>query len=119
MLFLCEHTLIIDLKTSQDAETNSFQKKAYWNYGYHIQAAHYINGFEAVSGRKILAFIFVVIETEPPYAINIFKAADDFVNVGKNKVRELYELYASCFEKNSWPGYSEGIKELRLPKSIS
>ena len=111
--------LIVDLKTSQDAEINSFQKKAYWNYNYHIQAAHYMNGFEAVTHKKTLAFIFIVIESEPPYAINIFKAADEFINSGKNKVRELYELYASCLEKNNWPGYSEDIKELRFPKSIS
>ena len=108
--------VIVDLKTTQDASIKGFQKKAYYQWNYHLQAAHYINGFEAVTKEKVLAFIYVAIESEPPYAVSIFKAGNDFIDAGKAKVKELYELYAECMVKNEWPGYSKEIHELRLPK---
>ena len=40
--------VIVDIKTTQDAHISEFQRKAYYKYYYHLQAAHYIRGFEAV-----------------------------------------------------------------------
>ena len=61
--------------------------------------------------------MYIVIETEPPYAINVFKAGEDYLNFGKQKTQELYELYANCIANNNWPSYSEEIQELRIPKA--
>ena len=115
---LSDGYIIIDLKTAQDAETKEFQRKAYFKYFYHIQAGHYLNGFEKLTGEKVLAYIYVVIENEPPYAINVFRASQDFLNAGRSKARELYELYASCKKTNNWPCYSSEIKDLNLPKGV-
>lgn len=60
----------------------------------------------------------MVIENEPPYAINVFRASQDFLNAGRTKVRELYELYASCKKSDKWPSYSSEIKDLNLPKGV-
>ena len=40
--------ITVDIKTTQDASVYEFQRKAYYKYYYHLQAAHYIRGFEAV-----------------------------------------------------------------------
>ena len=115
---LSDGYIIVDLKTAQDAETREFQRRAYYKYFYHIQAGHYLNGFENITGTKVLAYIYVVIENEPPYAINVFRASQDFLNAGRTKVRELYELYASCKKSDNWPSYSSEIKDLNLPKGV-
>ena len=108
--------VIVDIKTTQDASISEFQKKAYYQWLYHLQAAHYVRGFEAITGEKVVAFMYVAIESEPPYAISVFKAGDDYLEAGKKKTHELYELYANCVANNSWPSYSSEIQELRLPK---
>ena len=110
--------VIVDIKTTQDANIFEFQKKAYYKWHYYLQAAHYIRGFESVTQGEVIAFMYVVIESEPPYAISIFKAGDDYLKVGERKTQELYELYANCVTNNNWPSYSDGIQELRLPKNV-
>ena len=111
--------VIVDIKTTQDANISEFQKKAYYQWCYHLQAAHYVRGFEAVTSEKVVAFMYIAIESEPPYAISVFKAGDDYLEAGKKKTHELYELYANCVANDSWPSYSSEIQELRLPKWAS
>ena len=108
--------VIVDIKTTQDANIVEFQRKAYYKWFYHLQAAHYVRGFERVTGEKVIAFIYIAIESELPYAISVFKAGDDYLKAGEKKTQELYELYANCVAKDNWPSYSSGIQELRLPK---
>jgi len=110
--------IIVDIKTTQDANINEFQRKAYYKWYYHLQAAHYIRGFESVTGDKVIAFIYLAIESEAPYAISLFKAGDDYLKAGYEKTLELYELYANCVANDKWPGYLEEIQELRLPKWV-
>ena len=50
--------VIVDIKTTQDAHISEFQRKAYYKYCYHLQAAHYIRGFENVTCEKVIAFIY-------------------------------------------------------------
>ncbi len=105
--------VIVDIKTTQDANIYEFQRKAYYKWFYHLQAAHYVRGFESVTSEKVIAFMYIAIETEPPYAISVFKAGDDYLKVGEEKTLELYELYANCVANNSWPSYSSEIQEFR------
>ena len=110
--------VIVDIKTMQDAHISEFQRKAYYKYCYHLQAAHYIRGFESVTSEKVIAFIYIAIESEPPYAISVFKAGDDYLKAGEERTLELYELYANCLANDNWPSYSEEIQEFRLPKWV-
>ena len=97
--------VIADIKTTQDASISEFPKKAYYQWLYHLQAAHYVRGFEAITGEKVVAFMYVAIESEPPYAISVFKAGDDYLNAGMKKTQELYEVYASCVANDKLDQY--------------
>jgi len=57
---------IVDLKTCQDASPASFAK-AVANFGYQIQAAHYL------AGTLATRFIFVAVEKTAPYAIGVYE----------------------------------------------
>ena len=108
--------IIVDIKTTQDACISEFQRKAYYKWFYHLQAAHYVRGFESVTSEKVVAFMYIAIESEPPYAISVFKAGEDYLKAGSEKTQELYELYANCVASGNWPSYPSEIQELRLPK---
>ena len=112
--------IIVDLKTTADASTDGFMRSAV-RLGYHFQAAMYSEGYEKNYGKKPL-FVFVVIEKEPPFSVNILQADEAFVSHGYDVFRELIGTYHQCKETNNWYGYLgayEVINKLDLPPWLS
>lgn len=95
--------VIVDYKTTTDASFNAFARKCV-NMGYDFQAGMYTEGVEIVSGMKP-RFVFIVQETEPPFAVNILEADDEFIQRGRDLFRELLGIYHECKTTNNWYGY--------------
>lgn len=111
-----ENDIIVDLKSTADASTEAFMRSAI-NYGYDLQAAMYSDGYEKNTGRKPL-FVFIAIEKDPPYAVNILQADELFLKRGYDVFRELIGIYHSCKETDNWYGYLgayQSINNLGLP----
>ena len=72
-------TLVVDYKTTADASFEGFQKQAI-KYGYHLQAAHYLDGLPRDS-----QFVFIAQEKEPPYAVSVFNADGEFLEYGRSE----------------------------------
>ena len=106
--------LIVDLKTTTDADLKSFTRSAL-SYGYHMQAAHYITGVmeNGLNHGKPVEWIFLAVEKKPPYAVNVIKAMPDFVNEGRLALDELMDELEVCRRLDQWPGY--GTCEMSLP----
>ena len=108
--------IIIDLKTCNDASTDAFMRDAL-RMGYHVQAAMYKDGVKAVTGKDSL-FVFIAVEKEPPYAINILQCDDAFITHGMDEYRYLLGLYHECKTADRWPSYeglTGSINALELP----
>lgn len=108
--------LIVDLKSCQDASTDAFMRDAL-NYGYDVQAAMYTDGYKAVTGQEA-SFVFIAVEKNQPYAVNILQADTLFMQHGQDRYRHLLGLYHECRQRNQWPGYTgfDGdIASLGLP----
>jgi hypothetical protein len=106
---------IVDLKTTKDASIEGFGREV-WRYGYHLQAAFYVDGWASSHKGVRLPFVFIAVEKEPPYVCTIFRAPDDVLERGREEVRELLALVKTCREQKRWPGYAEGIVDLVLPR---
>ena len=106
---------IVDLKTTRDASRLAFGSSAA-KFRYHVQAAFYLAGVEAVTGIKPEGFLFVTVEKEPPYAVAVYEADPDFIAVGHELMRRDLRAYAECFFSGEWPGYPEVITPLVLPR---
>ncbi|TLD85803.1 PD-(D/E)XK nuclease-like domain-containing protein [Helicobacter sp. MIT 05-5294] len=110
--------LIIDFKTTSTqggASPSSFIKSCA-NYGYHIQAAHYI----AVT--EIQRFVFVVLELVEPYMVGVYTLDSVSLDFGLDKVKEAIEIYKNLYKfKNNLyidtQDYSK-IKTLTLPNWV-
>lgn len=107
-----EPGLIIDLKTAADAGTDTFSREAL-RYGYDVQCAHYIDGYQHKISAVPPVWYFIVIEKTEPYAINILRADIGFVDYGITRRQQLIERLKDCRERGSYPGY--GTNELILP----
>ena len=82
--------ILIDVKTTQDASPDAFRRSAY-KYGYHRQAAFYIDGFGADE------FWFAVVEKEAPYRTGLYQASEEFINNGRREISELLDKYREYF----------------------
>lgn len=108
--------IIVDLKTSLDATTEHFMKDAI-NYGYDFQSGMYLEGVQKCTGKDY-TFVFIVVEKEPPYAVNILQADKLFIKRGYDIFRELIGIYHDCKTNNEWYGYLgkfNMINNLALP----
>lgn len=104
--------IVVDLKTCVDASEREFTKSAL-KLGYDVQAAHYLRGVRALEGNSFVEWFFIAVEKEPPYAVNVLRADDAFIDRGTWQLMELLEKLRKCQEKDSWPGY--GKNDIILP----
>jgi hypothetical protein len=95
--------LLVDLKTTRDANPNEFGKTAH-EFGYHQSAAHYIDGVKAVTG-EYLPFHFVLVEKTEPYLVSVVELDVEAINIGRQLNDRAKRIYRECVETNTWPGY--------------
>lgn len=104
--------MIIDLKTTVDAR--DFQRSVF-NYGYDIQAALYLDAAKAIDGLE-RKFVWVVVEKEAPYGVQVFEASDEVIQRGRSLYQKAIQIYQDCAALDVWPSYSTAIQTLELPK---
>lgn len=112
--------IVVDLKSTTDASTEGFSKSAI-NYGYDFQAAMYSDGVEHSIMQKPL-FVFIAVEKEPPYAVNILQADELLLRRGHRLFREFIEIYHDCKLTGNWYGYlgkTNQINNLALPSWLA
>ena len=115
-----DNLIIIDLKSADCAETETFMKSAV-KYGYDFQSAMYSEGVKINTGRDPL-FVFIVVEKKPPYAINILQADKLLIRRGYDLFREYIGIYADCKKTDNWYGYLgkfNQINNLALPAYLA
>ena len=104
--------LVIDYKTTADASTEAFSREA-MRYGYDLQAAMYLTAAE-LNGYEKCDFVFVAQEKSAPYAVNIIRASEVFIDRGQWIMRDLLQKWKECNDAGDWPGYGEN--ELIIPE---
>ena len=112
--------IIVDLKSADCAETDSFMRDAI-KYGYDFQAAMYIEGVKANTMQNY-EFVFVVVEKKPPYSVNILQADKLFTLRGYDLFREYIGTYHYCKTSDNWYGYlgkENIINTLGLPAYLA
>lgn len=109
-----ESVLLLDVKTYSIASASEFRRQVA-RKRYDVQAAYYSDGYEKASGKTVLGFIFLAVETEWPFAANAFMLDDESLESGRQKYRANLRTYAECLRTGKWPGYSAGIDVIRLP----
>lgn len=109
-----DYTAICDLKTtSASADPQKWPRTAY-GIGADVQVAMYVRGVERLTGIRP-AFRYVVIETYPPFALSVVDLAPSALALGEAKVQRAIDLWASCLEADSWPGYDRRVASIEVP----
>jgi len=95
--------LLIDLKSTIDANPNEFGKIAA-KFGYHQSAAHYIDGWKVATGEE-LPFHFVLVEKTAPYFVSVVELDVEAIDIGRQLNDRAKRIYRECVESGTWPGY--------------
>ena len=98
--------IIPDLKTSADGSPEAFSRSIS-NFGYHIAAAHYMAGIEAVYGERPTNWLHVVIEKEPPHCVSLYELPREDIEIGEDVRRRALRTFADCLSADKWPGYAD------------
>lgn len=111
--FAADVGAIVDLKTCRDASPEAFGRSA-WNLTYYGQAAFYVDGYRAATGKE-LPYLIVAVESAAPYVVQTYVVPERVLDRGRALYRELLEKLAACRRTNHWPGYGQGPMELPVP----
>jgi len=106
---------IIDIKSTRCAHKDFFSKDAL-KYGYHIQAALYLDIINSERGHNNTEHFIIAIENEPPYGVCIHLFPEMEIELGRHEYRKYLTLLQECMEYDSWPGYPEKPQELHFPR---
>lgn len=105
---------LLDLKSTADESPSGFGRSAA-RLKYHLQAAHYVEGFERAAGMKVIDFTFAAVtNTEPVLAVP-YVLTDEIAEQGRDEWRELLERFAWCKANDQWPPYGTGPQLLDFP----
>jgi len=105
---------IADLKTTRDGSIEGFSKVIY-DFGYHISAAMYLDGASKL-GVEIEDFIFICVESSPPYLTSVYTLSEAALEIGRNAYKKALLGLAYCIENNDWKGYNDDqVAEISLP----
>lgn len=112
--YLCGD-VIFDLKTCKDASPGGFSQQI-GTFQYHLQAAHYANGFEAITGKRLNRFIFIAVETEAPYSTGVYEIDRPAFQSGDTLMRKAAEAFKQASQqKQPVARYSDDIVRLTVP----
>ncbi|MFC5707582.1 PD-(D/E)XK nuclease-like domain-containing protein [Aeromonas eucrenophila] len=112
--------VLVDLKFVRNASPSGFARDGS-AHNYHVQDAHYCDGYETLTGHKP-SFVFVAVEKDGPLGRDVFKPI--LVGVyyyGQDDQRRAIELRNMAVrnvvrwsQDNYWPGH-DGMGEIIVP----
>ncbi len=112
-----QEKIAIDLKIMQSAHPYAFMSSVR-KFGYHIQAAWYLDGLKAITGDDY-DFIFVVCEKSNPHNVQPYRLCEKDLEKGRDDIRATIKKYqeyqgANEVQRNRLSGYYDGIQTLEV-----
>jgi hypothetical protein len=105
---------ILDYKTTgQSAEPDAWTRYLF-NEMYDVQAALYVRGLQAITGKRA-RFRFVVQETDPPFCLSVIQLTPAAMAMAQRKVDHAIALWSHCQETGRYPGYPARVCHVDPP----
>ncbi|MFC7929133.1 PD-(D/E)XK nuclease-like domain-containing protein [Streptomyces cinereoruber] len=96
--------VVPDYKTTVCAHPEALARTVE-TYGYHQQAAWYLDGIRALELDEKPAFLLVFQEKTAPFLITVVELDLVTLRIGAAKNRRALNTYRACVESGHWPGY--------------
>lgn len=108
-----DQSILLHYKTTgAKAEPESFGRTMLINMGYDMAAAFYERGLYAMDSdgeRNAPTSVFLVQESDPPYACSLIGLAPELADLASRKVERAVSLWERCMKSGKWPAYPTRI----------
>jgi hypothetical protein len=105
---------IDDLKTTAMSVSPLALQRSVFNAGYDVQAAFYLRGLQALTGKDA-EFRFVFVEVEPPHDVTVVNLSPAALALAQEKVQFAIDTWRKCLMSGNWPGYTTRVATLDPP----
>jgi len=95
---------LMDFKTANSAAPGPWQNAVH-EYGYHVQAALYLDAYTAATGEDRTDWFFIIQENYVPWELGKRFLSSEFVTLGRMRYMDALARYAKCLATNQWPSY--------------
>lgn len=108
-------SVMADLKSTSSAKNDQFGKSIS-DYGYHIQAAYYMDIAEKIQGKPVDDYYHIAVESKAPWITEVEYLLPEDVEIGRIIWRTEAERIVKCIRehkkqaKKYWYGYSQSTK---------
>lgn len=106
--------IAVDVKTTESGLDPRSLARTVLTYGYHQQAAHYLEGL-ATLGLVDARFVFVFVTKSPPHLVAVRTLSTAFLELGRARNRRALDVLSWCLESGSWPGLPAITEEIEPP----
>jgi hypothetical protein len=93
-----------DLKTCDSADPDLWARSVF-TYNYHVQAAFYLDVYNAATTEERTDFFHILQESYHPYECGKQIMSAEFLELGRLKYQNALREYALCLARNQWPTY--------------
>jgi hypothetical protein len=100
--------ICFDIKTIAECSMEKISR-AIWDFGYHIQAAHYLTGLETLDPSTDWRFMFLFVETSEPWRVRVVELGPSEIELGRFERAALIRDLLSRTASGDWsePGENE------------
>lgn len=113
-----EEDLLADLKTCEPSalESRRSLQKYIYDWGYHIQAGGYCEGYSIASEAERTRFKFIFVTSKKPFRVAVIELPLAAIIFGADQYRAGMKLFGQCIQNDRWPGLWDREMELDLPE---
>jgi hypothetical protein len=100
--------IVFDIKTIAECSMEKISR-AIWDFGYHIQAAHYLAGLETLDPSTDWRFMFLFVETSEPWRVRVVELGPSEIELGRFERAALIRDLLARNASGDWsePGENE------------
>ena len=114
------HITVLDLKTTGKSAHEDEWQKSLFDFGGDIQSAFYSRGLKRlIPGVRGVDFLFVVIEQEEPYAVNVCRVGNEALEYAHETVDLAIREWGECLKRGTalehWPFYGDDVATIDPP----
>lgn len=108
-------TVAVDVKTTSKSAHPARFARSVATFGYHQQAAWYLDALALTRGDEDAEMVFVTVENREPWLISCSRLDADALARGRELNRRALDLWHQCRKTGLWPGYGDEVHTLSLP----
>ena len=110
--------MLVDIKTCESGalESKRALQRHIFEWGYHIQAGAYCDGWAMAGGNERIRFKFIFVTSKPPFRVAVIELPLAAILLGADQYRAGCAKLAECIETDRWPSIWDGEVALDLPE---